>query len=113
MTVLIYRIFLPHEWDEFESAGQFSGSPFDHSCGFIHCSSREQVARTAALVFSGEPALVVAALDTRQLGDSVRYEEADGELFPHVYAAVPVSAVAAVYRVAGAASVDAALPRQA
>jgi uncharacterized protein (DUF952 family) len=45
--VLIYKILLPSQWAEFEAAGRFDGSPFDRSCGFIHCSSREHVGGTA------------------------------------------------------------------
>lgn len=110
--MLIYKILLPSEWADFEAAGRFDGSPFDRSSGFIHCSSREQVGGTARRVFGDEPALVVVAVDAGAVGESLRWEvAADGGLFPHVYAPVPISAVAATYRVAGAASVDESLPR--
>ena len=62
-------------------------------------------------VFAQEPALVVVALDTQVLGESVRWEEAPNNgLFPHVYAALPLSAVVVVHRIAGASSVDGVLP---
>jgi uncharacterized protein (DUF952 family) len=110
-AALIYKILLPAEWAEFETTGRFGGSPFDRTSGFIHCSSRQQVGGTAMRVFEQEPALVVVALDTRTLGESVRWEEApNGDPFPHVYATLPLSAVVAVYRVAGASSVDEVLP---
>lgn len=109
--MLIYKILLPAEWAEFEAAGRFDGSPFDHESGFIHCSSREQVAATARRVFGSEAALVVVALDADALGESVRWEESSGgEEFPHVYAPVPRAAVTAVYQVDGAAAVERALP---
>lgn len=109
--MLIYKILLPTEWAEFETTGRFDGSPFDRSSGFIHCSSREQAGGTALRVFAQEPALVVVALDTQMLGESVRWEQApDGGPFPHVYAALPLSAVVAVHRIAGASSVDEVLP---
>jgi uncharacterized protein (DUF952 family) len=108
--VLIYKILLPAEWAEFEATGRFDGSSFDKSSGFIHCSSREQVAATAVRVFKHEPALVVVALDTQLLGESVRWEEApDGGTFPHVYAPLTTNAVAAVHEVAGAPAVEEAL----
>ena len=82
-AVLIYKILLPTEWAEFETTGHFNGSPFDRSSGFIHCSSRQQVGGTAMRVFEQEPALVVVALDTQILGESVRWEEAPhGGLYP-------------------------------
>lgn len=113
-AVLIYKILLPPEWAQFEADGRFDGSPFDHRSGFIHCSSREQVGATAMRVFANEPALVVVVLDAELLGPHVRWEGAPGgEDFPHVYASVPLDAVVAVHRVAGAALVGPALQRPA
>ncbi|WKU03206.1 DUF952 domain-containing protein [Micromonospora sp. HUAS LYJ1] len=109
--MLIYKILLPAEWSEFEADGAFGGSPFDRSSGFVHCSSRAQVAATAVRFFAAEPALVVVALDTRRLGAAVRWEDSpDGGSFPHVYSALPLDAVVGVHPVAGASAVDAALP---
>ncbi|MBL7255812.1 DUF952 domain-containing protein [Paractinoplanes lichenicola] len=110
--MLIYKILLPAEWAAFEAAGRFDGSPFDHSSGFIHCSSREQTGVTAELFFGSEPALVVLAIEADALGPAVRWEEAPdrGELFPHIYGSLPRSAVSGVYEAAGAADVERALP---
>lgn len=108
--MLIYKILLPAEWAGFEHAGSFAGSSFDQDSGFIHCSSREQVSGSAIRFFGAEPDLVIAALDTRLLGNCVRWEEASGGgQFPHVYGDLPLSTVVAVYRVAGASSADEAL----
>ena len=55
---------------------------------------------------------MVVAVDTQMLGETVRWENApNGGPFPHIYASLPLSAVAAVYQVAGAAAVDEALPQ--
>jgi uncharacterized protein (DUF952 family) len=109
--MLIYKILLPPEWTEFEARGHFTGSSFDARSGFIHCSSRVQVGATARRVFPDEPALVVVALDAETLGDAVRWELApDGGTFPHVYAPLPMAAVAAVYHISGAGQVGALLP---
>ncbi|MFC7241895.1 DUF952 domain-containing protein [Catellatospora aurea] len=109
--MLIYKILLPSEWAAFERAGRFDGSPFDHESGFIHLSSREQVAATALRVFGNEPELVVAAVDTQAVEESLRWEESrDRGVFPHVYGPLPRSAVIAVHHVAGAAAVEETLP---
>jgi uncharacterized protein (DUF952 family) len=108
--VLIYKILLPAEWDRFEDAGRFDGSPDDHRDGFIHCSSRQQVGRTAQRFFPAEPALVVAALDADAFGADLRWEPAsNGESFPHLYGTLSMDAVVAVHRVPGAAHVESAL----
>jgi uncharacterized protein (DUF952 family) len=109
--VLIYKILLPNEWTEFETVGIFTGSPFDHSSGFVHCSSRVQVGATALRVFPEEPKLIVAVIDAEVLGDAVRWESAaDGGVFPHVYAPIPLTAVVATHEIAGAALLDDVLP---
>ena len=106
---MIYKILLPPEWDEFNAAGRFDGSSFDHESGFIHCSSRDQVAATAHRFFTDEPNLVVVALDADVL-DDVRWEAAgNGEMFPHVYGPLTGSATVSVYEVPGAAAVPGVL----
>ncbi len=110
--VLIYKILLPAEWQQFEADGEFAGSPFDRASGFIHCSGGDQVASTARRLFPDEPALVVIAVDAEALGGAVRWEPSpDGGTFPHVYAALPMSSVARAHRVAGAADVAESVKR--
>ena len=84
--MLIYKILLPAEWTEFEAAQMFTGSPFDHSSGFIHCSPERRSGETALRVFPEHPKLIVAAVDAAVLGDAVHWERAaDGGVFPHVW----------------------------
>jgi uncharacterized protein (DUF952 family) len=110
--VLVYKILLPSEWERFNSAGTFDGSPLDRESGFIHCSGADQVAATVRRVFGDRAELVVVAVDADELGDAVRWEAApDGGTFPHVYAPLPLGAVVSVHHVDGAAAVDEILPR--
>jgi uncharacterized protein (DUF952 family) len=107
---MIYKILLPPEWAQFRRAERFDGSPLDRRSGFVHCSSRPQLAPTARRFFLDEPSLIVVALDEDALAD-VRWEAApDGTSFPHVYAPLPRSAVVAWYQVAGSASIDDVVP---
>jgi uncharacterized protein (DUF952 family) len=76
VAMLIYKILLPSEWAEFESAGRVDGSPFDRSSGFVHCSSREQVSGTAQRVFGDESRLVVVAVDAQAVSESLSWEAA-------------------------------------
>lgn len=64
--------------------------------GFIHCSTGEQVLRTAARFYAGRQGLVLLCISTAPLGDALRYEAADGESFPHCYGAIPLEAIPAV-----------------
>ncbi|GAA2396690.1 DUF952 domain-containing protein [Dactylosporangium salmoneum] len=94
----IYKILLPAEWDAFEAAGVFEGSPLDLADGYVHLSTAEQVSRTAGRFFAGAGELVVAAVDEAPLGGALRWETNDHGTFPHLYAPLPMSAVAGVRR---------------
>lgn len=67
--------------------------------GFVHCSSVEQVAGTARLLFAGTDDLVLLVVDPRRLGDAeVRWEDSHGigQRFPHVHGPVPREAIVEV-----------------
>jgi len=90
----IYKICDRTAWEEAEIAGRFAGSPVDGRDGFIHFSTVAQLAGTAAKHFAGQSDLILVAVDGDALGDALKWEPSrGGELFPHLYAALPVSAV--------------------
>jgi uncharacterized protein (DUF952 family) len=64
--------------------------------GFIHCSTRAQVLRTASRFFGGRSGLVLLCIDATRLGSALRFEPAEGELFPHCYAKIPLEVILAV-----------------
>jgi uncharacterized protein (DUF952 family) len=79
---------------EAERAGLFAGAPVDLDGGFIHLSTAAQVRETAAKHFGGQPDLLLIAVATEALGAALRYESSrGGDLFPHLYEALPLSAV--------------------
>ncbi len=82
----IYKILRGPEWAELERAGQTAGAPVDVADGFVHFSTADQVAETAARHFAGEEGLVLAAFDAEALGDALVWEPSrGGALFPHLY----------------------------
>jgi uncharacterized protein (DUF952 family) len=90
----IYKICTRRAWEEAEAAGPFAGSPADSRDGFIHFSSAAQLPGTAAKHFAGLSDLLLVAVDGAALGDALKWEPSRaGELFPHLYAALPLSAV--------------------
>jgi uncharacterized protein (DUF952 family) len=81
-------------WREAQESGCFTGGPADLADGFIHFSLRMQAEETAAKWFSGEADLMLIAVDPASLGEALRFEPSrGGALFPHLYAALPLSAV--------------------
>ena len=84
--MLIYKIFRRSEWDSFTIAGRTLGAPIDLSDGYIHISTAQQVAETAAKHFAGQRDLVLVALETDHLGSALKWEPSrGGALFPHLY----------------------------
>jgi uncharacterized protein (DUF952 family) len=92
--MVVYKIVATKEWTEAEAAGVFTGASVDRADGFIHFSTAEQVPDTAAKWFAGRADLTLAAVDAEALREDLRWEPSPGgALFPHLYAALPMSAV--------------------
>ena len=93
--VIIYKIVPAALWRDAEEAGVFAGSPVDVRDGFIHFSTKAQLAETAAKHFAGQRDLLLVAVDADHL--DIRWERSrGGDLFPHLYAVLPLSAVGSV-----------------
>lgn len=79
-------------WAEAEASGTFVGAPVDRADGYIHFSTAEQVAETAAKHFAGQEDLLLVAVDPHRLGENLRWEPSrGGALFPHLYAPLVVA----------------------
>ena len=82
----IYKILRAGEWAALRQAGETAGAPVDIADGYIHFSTAEQVAETAAKHFSGENDLTLLALEADKLGPTLKWEPSrGGQLFPHLY----------------------------
>lgn len=89
-----FKILTHDQWQEFRAQGSFAGAPVDLADGYIHLSTREQAAETAAKHFSGQDDLILAMVDLAALGHSVKWEESrGGQLFPHHYGTLPMTAI--------------------
>ncbi len=90
----IYKICEQALWRAAEADGQFLGTEADERDGFIHFSTAAQLAETAAKHFAQKADLVLLAVDAEALGLSLVWERSrGGDLFPHLYALLPLSAV--------------------
>ncbi|MFC6792576.1 DUF952 domain-containing protein [Methylobacterium komagatae] len=94
---LIYKICPRALWREAEGQGCFTGAPVDLADGFIHFSTAAQVAETAARHFAGQDDLLLVAVEADRLGPALRFEASrGGDLFPHLYGDLPLSAAMSV-----------------
>ncbi len=83
--MLIYKIFRADEWATLQTDGETVGAPIDVADGYIHFSTAETVAETAAKYFAGVEGLVLLAVETEEL-TPLKWEPArEGVLFPHLY----------------------------
>jgi uncharacterized protein (DUF952 family) len=90
----IYKICPASEWREAERVGAYSGSAVDRRDGFIHFSTAEQAAETAAKHFAGQRDLVLVSIDAANLGKRLKWEPSrGGALFPHLYGALELGTV--------------------
>lgn len=94
MTDTVYKIVPASLWQSARQKGSFEGAPVDLADGFIHFSTAAQAKETAAKHFSGQTDLLLVAVDGASLGDALVYEPSrGGQLFPHLYAVLPLDAV--------------------
>ena len=105
---LLYHLALRQEWQTARADGVYRRSTRGlalESVGFIHLSSAHQVPATASRFYADLPAaeVLLLTIDPQRLaaaGLEVRFEPAapnagstGGELFPHLYGALPPEAV--------------------
>ena len=84
--MLIFKIFLPNEWQDLAKVGRTKGAPVDISDGYIHFSTATQVRETVTKHFSSHDELVVAAVKTDTFSTDLKWEPSrGGQYFPHLY----------------------------
>lgn len=91
----IYKVASRDIYDASVAAGSFVGQPIDLADGYVHLSSAAQVAETIRLYFAGLVDQMLFQVATVPLGKALVWEPSrGGQLFPHFYGSLPMSAVA-------------------
>ena len=94
---VLYKIMSRQEWETAQANGLYEGSWVDRRDGFIHLSAVHQVRATALKHFSGKADLLLVSIAEEALGQSLKWEVSrGGDLFPHFYGTLPLSAVSEV-----------------
>jgi len=98
---MILHITTYNDWENSQIEGEYS-APSLKSDGFIHCSTVEQVVNTANTFFKSQDGLVLLCIDENKLKPECKYEDPAGggkhdptvgNLFPHIYGPINISAV--------------------
>ncbi|GGE32755.1 glutathione S-transferase [Marinicauda pacifica] len=95
---VLYRFADPASLAAASASGEFRGEALDEQDGFIHLSTRTQLADTLDAHFAGVDRIALAEIDGAHIADIVKWEVSrGGERFPHAYGAIPFSAIETVY----------------
>ncbi len=93
---IIYKILRQSEWAKLQRHGRFDGSEHDIRDGFIHMSTASQLQGTLDKHYTQGDVVILAAVRLADVEESVKWEVSrGGEKFPHIYGALPFSAVKA------------------
>lgn len=94
---VLYKIMSRQEWERAQAQGIYEGSEADRRDGFIHLSAAHQVRATVHKHFLGKTDLLLLSVREEDLGQSLKWEASrGGDLFPHIYGPLPISAVSEV-----------------
>lgn len=96
VPLIAYKVLTAPQMAQLETDGVFRGAPIDLADGYIHLSTEAQLTETVDKHFAGQTDLHVVAVDLAVLGDAVKWEPSrGGQLFPHIYADLPLNAAIA------------------
>lgn len=91
---VIYKIVPQTLWQSARQKGVFEGASIDLQDGYIHFSTAAQAVETAARHFVDQSDLFLVAVEAAKLGNALVFEPSrGGDLFPHLYATLPLDAV--------------------
>lgn len=94
MSQTIYHVCPADAWAAAGKNGSYRGSDDDLRDGFIHFSIADQVRESVAKHRAGQSGLVILAVSAEALGEALKWEASrGGQLFPHLYGALPPAAV--------------------
>ena len=94
----IFHITSRAEYDAAVKSGSYTPKRFEQD-GFIHCSYMSQIVGVADVLFRGETDLLLLEIDRDRVGAEVVDEDLSGgdDLYPHIYGALPITAVVSVH----------------
>ncbi len=91
---MIYHVTTKAQWQKALDAGYFE-EPSLHTEGFIHNSTKEQVAGVLERYYKNKMDLVLLHIEEANLKAPLKYELASSvnEMFPHIFGAINMEAV--------------------
>ena len=107
----IYKVASREIYEASLAAGSFVGQPIDLKDGYIHFSSATQLGETIRLYFAGLSDQVLFQVPAAPPGEALQWEASrGGDLFPHLFAPLPMTSVSNMTRLDVPADGRVALP---
>jgi uncharacterized protein (DUF952 family) len=96
---LIYHITTPELWEKQQNQDFYEAESLKIE-GFIHCSTKEQVAGVLERYFKGVSEILLLHLAVEKLTATLKYEVATAsELFPHIFGTINKDAIIEVEQI--------------
>lgn len=96
----VYKILSAPDWSTAEALG-YTKTALDEGDGYVHLSTREQVAETLRLHYPGQVDVRLLEYIIEEMSGAVRWEESrGGALFPHLYSTLRLDAAKRVWTLA-------------
>ena len=92
----LFHIVSEEDWQQCCQQDSYAPDSLDKE-GFIHLSLSSQVAATYRRFYAGRSSLLLVEIRAERLEVELRYEEADYQMFPHLYGPLNLSALEAVH----------------
>lgn len=93
----VYKILSAADWQVAEQLG-YTQTAFDEGDGYVHLSTRAQVAETLALHYFQQTEVRLLEYIAEEMNGPIRWEESrGGQLFPHLYAALRIDGAKRVW----------------
>ncbi len=109
----VYKILSAENWQKAEAQG-YPSTALDREDGYVHLSTRAQVGETLALHYKAAHAvrLLEYELTDLEATGALKWEPSrGGDLFPHLYAQLPVAHAARIWTLELGADQVPALPK--
>ena len=88
----VYKVLSEPDWQVAEQLG-YTQTALDEGDGYVHLSTRQQVAETLSLHYPGYANVRLLEYIAEEMAGPIRWEESrGGQLFPHLYAALRIDA---------------------
>ena len=93
-TNVAFHMLPKDRWDALSPGADYRADTLALE-GFVHCTAEPPMLEVVANRFYREEPgeWVILAVDLQKVGAEVRWEEADGHLFPHIYGPIEQHAV--------------------